>query len=72
MKKLTIKRETIRFLTSELRLAVGGVRNSGPVDACLPPSPYSTCTSQLYTNCGPDTGGFTVGCDFSVGCGGGA
>lgn len=45
-KALRLRRETLRKLTGpELVIAVGGSDPiTGPIDVCLPMSPYNTCT----------------------------
>lgn len=45
-KRLSLGRETVRKLTSvELRNAQGGSEPiTGPIDVCVPMSPYNACT----------------------------
>lgn len=73
-KKLSLGRETLRQLGGvSLRIAVGG--SSGPIDQCLPASPYNTCTGCTIGSqepcgtgwCGPG-GGSGYECGGSFGC----
>lgn len=76
-KTLVLKKETVRKLTGrELRIAVGGSEPiTGPVDVCIPASPYPTCTGCTVGSqepcgtgwCGPG-GGSGYECGNSFGC----
>lgn len=74
-RKLMLGTETIRRLASpELQAAVGG-SITGPIDVCLPASPYNTCTGCTVGSqepcgtgwCGPG-GGSGYECGGSFGC----
>lgn len=72
-KTLHLKSETLRNLGGvQLRRVRGGSEPiTGPIDVCVPMSPYNTCTGCVSEDCGNGTGwcgpGGTIN-DSCLGC----